>query len=70
MLASIIGAIIIYIIERKRIKNVSLGIKIISSLLYPIFIILQFIIDINALFLNNVAWDRIPHKGKKNSNNN
>ncbi len=66
IIVAIIGSIFIYIIEGKRIKNVSLWIKIKSSLLYPTFLILQFIIDVNALFLKKVSWDTIPHKGKNN----
>lgn len=69
ILVSIIGSIFIYIIEGKRIKNVSFKVKLKSSLLFPTFLILQFIIDVNALFLKNVSWDTIPHKGKNNRNN-
>ena len=48
----------------KRIKNVSIGLKILSILTFPLFLICQLVIDIHAVFQKNVKWDTIPHKGK------
>ena len=64
ILISILGAIFIYILENKRIKNVSIGLKILSILTFPLFLICQLVIDIHAVFQKNVKWDTIPHKGK------
>lgn len=65
ILTTILGSFLIYLIEYKRIKNVSIRMKILSSLTFPIFIIFQFIIDINLLFKKNIKWEIIPHKGFK-----
>lgn len=54
-------AIFIYILERKRIKNVSFGIKLLSILLFPIFTIINTFIVIVALFSKNLKWKTIPH---------
>ena len=57
----VINAILIFVVERKRIKNVSLWHKILISLFWPLFIGIQFLIDIQAFFSMNLDWKPIPH---------
>lgn len=56
-----IQAIIVFIAEHKRIKDVSFGKKILITLTWPLFLMLQFPIDIIALFCKNLGWKVIPH---------
>ena len=58
MLAS---AIVIFVAERKRIKNVSLKNKFFIALLWPIFLLIQLPIDVQAFFSKNLGWKPIPH---------
>lgn len=52
---------LLYIIEHKRIKNVSLGKKIASVLLIPFFLFLSVPMEFVALFTKHVKWSSIPH---------
>lgn len=54
-------AIISYIFERKRIKNVSLRVKISSILLWPVFCLLLVPLQLVALFTKKFAWTPITH---------
>lgn len=56
------SGILIFILERKRIKDVSLFKKIIMSFVWPIFMFLSIPIEIFALFSKNIGWKAIPHK--------
>ena len=58
----VISSIIIYIVERKRIKNVSLGIKILSTLIWPFFLVIATPAEFVAIFSKNLGWKEIPHK--------
>ncbi len=60
---------LIYFLERKRIKNVSFGIKLLSSIFWPLFLFIQFVIDIQALFSRNLGWKPIPHDDKTRIHN-
>ena len=60
-LTLLIPSIIIYIIERKRIKNVSLGIKIGSTLLWPLFLAIYIFQEVQAVFSPKLGWKEIPH---------
>ena len=53
--------LVIFVAERKRIKNVSLWYKIIISLFWPLFIYIQFPMDVQAFFSRNLGWKPIPH---------
>ena len=57
----VLNAIIIFIKERKRIHGVSFGKKIALTLIWPLFILIQFPIEIVALFSKNLQWKTIPH---------
>ena len=60
-LTLLIPSIVIYIIERKRIKNVSLGIKIGSTLLWPFFLAIYIFQEVQAVFSPKLGWKEIPH---------
>ena len=57
----ILGAVTIFVVERKRIKKVSFIKKALISILWPLFLSIQFIMDIQALFSKNLGWKPIPH---------
>lgn len=55
-------AILLFIIERKRIRHVSFGLKVLTVLLWPLFIALSTPIEVISLFIKNMKWKTIPHK--------
>ncbi|MBR1676456.1 MAG: glycosyltransferase family 2 protein [Clostridia bacterium] len=59
-------AILLYFLERKRIRKVSLPLKILSCLLFPFFMALSIILELIALFDKNVGWKSIPHSDTTN----
>ena len=65
-LLSTVGMILlaglIFFVERKRIKGVSLIKKILVSLLWPVFLMLQFPMDVQSFFSRHLGWKPIPHK--------
>lgn len=56
-----VSAVIIFIAERKRIKGVRFARKMLIVLLWPFFLAIQFLIDIQAFFSLNLKWRPIPH---------
>lgn len=60
------AAIITFIAERKRITGVSFGHKVLITLLWPLFVLIQFPIDIIAIFKKNLGWKPIPHEDTTN----
>ena len=58
---SLLNAVVIFIAERKRIRNVSFGLKLLVTFLWPLFLGIQFIMDVQAFFLRNLGWKPIPH---------
>ena len=56
------SAVLIFIMQRKRIPGVSLGKKILIALLWPLFLGIQLPIDVVAFFSRNLGWKPIPHK--------
>ncbi len=65
-LTTVLSSIIIYIIERKRIREVNLFVKIASSLIWPIFLFVSTPAEIVALFWKNMQWKAIPHTNTTN----
>lgn len=57
---------LLFIVDHKKIKGVSFIKKIGICLTYPIFMTIQFIIDIVALFSRKLTWKVIPHKDRTN----
>lgn len=62
----LLSAIICYIMERKRIKNVSLKVKITSTLLWPFFAMLLVPLQIQAMFTRKFVWKPIVHSDSAN----
>ena len=61
-----LSAIIIMIVERNRIKNVSFWKKVAVVVTWPIFTILAVPIELVALFSKNLTWKAIPHTDNTN----
>ncbi len=59
-----LSTVIIFVIERKRIKGVKLINKILISLSWPLFLAIQIPIDVQAFFSKNLGWKPIPHSDK------
>jgi hypothetical protein len=59
--ANFISAIVIFIAEHKRIQGVVWWRKVLITLLWPLFLMIQFPIDVVALFSKNLGWKVIPH---------
>lgn len=57
----VLQAIVVFVCERKRIQNVSIGKKILITLLWPLFNLIAVPLQIVALF-KKVEWKAIPHK--------
>lgn len=57
-------AVLVFIREGKRVIGVSLWKKLLISLAWPIFLLLQLPMDIQAFFSRNLGWKPIPHKDK------
>ena len=60
----VLSSIVIYIAERKRIKQVSLMTKILSTLLWPLFLMVAIPAEFVAIFSKNLGWKPIPHKNQ------
>lgn len=63
--STVIMAIILFIAEHKRIGKVNFFLKVAICLLWPLFVFIQFPIDLQALFAKNLGWKPIPHGDKK-----
>lgn len=51
-----------FIVYRKRIRHVNPILKILILIVWPLFLMIQWVIDIHALFSKNLSWDVIPHE--------
>ena len=60
----VLMAVAVFIIERKRIFGVSPAKKVLISLFWPVFLMIQLPIDVQAFFSRNLGWKPIPHKDK------
>lgn len=58
------GAIVVFVADRKRIKNVSFFQKVLVALCWPPFLGIQLFMDVQALFSKNLGWKPIPHSDK------
>ena len=59
-----LSAVLIFLVERKRIKKIGFFKKVLVVLCWPLFLIIQFLIDVQALFSLNLTWKPIPHHDK------
>lgn len=66
IISNFLIAVAVFIWEHKRIKNVKTGIKILTCLTYPFFRLLDWPMQIVALFSKNLAWKTIPHSDQTN----
>lgn len=57
-------AVIVFITCRKKIFHVSFGMKILITILWPLFLLLQFPIDFVAMCSKGLGWKVIPHEDK------
>ena len=56
-------AVLLLILERKRLHNISFGVALAGVLLYPIFLETRKWLDTVSLFTKNLGWKTIPHEG-------
>ena len=54
-------AVAIFVLEHKRIHNVSIPKRIGMALLFPIFMLVGYLLEIAAVFAKDVKWKPIPH---------
>ena len=57
----VLSAVLIFILENKRIHNVSIPKRIGMALLYPIFMLVGIFLEFVAVFAKDVQWKPIPH---------
>ena len=55
------SSVLIFVIERKRIRKVSFLYKVLISLIWPIFLAIQVPMDVQAFFSRKLGWKPIPH---------
>jgi hypothetical protein len=60
-IVTIFEAAACFIAAGKRVQGVSIFKKIILCIFWPLFLFLQFPIDIQAFFSKNLGWKTIPH---------
>ena len=60
-LVLVLSAVMIFILERKRVQNVSIPKRIGMALLYPIFMLVGIFLEFIAVFARDVQWKPIPH---------
>ena len=58
---TVLSTILLYILEKKRIGPMPIGLKIASVFLWPIFLFVSFPSEVVALFARNLGWKPIPH---------
>ena len=54
-------AVVVFIADRGRIQGVSLPKKVLITLLWPFFLLIQLPIDLQAFFSRNLVWKTMPH---------
>ncbi len=59
--STVLSAVILYILERKRIPKMSLGLKIVSIVLWPVFLLVSFPAEVVAVLKKDIGWKPIPH---------
>ena len=52
---------------RKRFGMVSTGKAVMALFTFPLFLLSQFILDIQAAFSKNLKWKQIPHTGRQDA---
>ncbi len=62
-LTMVLSAVLLILLERRRIPKVGFWKVLGSLLLWPLFLILNVYLDIVSLFVKNLVWKPIPHAG-------
>lgn len=60
-LSAVFVAVLLVILERKRIPKVRFFTMLAAILLWPFFLALNIVLDVVALFVKNLEWKVIPH---------
>jgi cellulose synthase/poly-beta-1,6-N-acetylglucosamine synthase-like glycosyltransferase len=56
-----LSAILLFVIERKRIPQMSFGVRLGAVLCMPLFMALSIPLDFISFFVKNLSWKTIPH---------
>lgn len=62
-LLTVLNAVLLVLLERRRIPRVGLGKMTAAILLWPFFLLVNIFLDVAALFLRELEWKVIPHVG-------
>ncbi|MBO4453172.1 MAG: glycosyltransferase family 2 protein [Clostridia bacterium] len=60
----ILSAVLVLLLERRRIHGVSFAKKVMIVLCWPVFMAIQLPIDVQAVLSRNLGWKTIPHNGE------
>lgn len=64
-LITVLSAILILMVEKKRIGKLKFGSTLLAVLLWPFFVLLNVFLDVAALFVKKLEWKPIPHSYNK-----
>lgn len=62
-LLTVLGAVLLVLLERGRIRRVGAGKLAAAVALWPFFLLINVFLDVAALFLRDLEWKTIPHVG-------
>ncbi len=62
---SVITYLLTMLCGRNRLRSIPLTKAAAGMLLFPLFLFIQFILDVQALFSDDLQWKPIPHTGRK-----
>ena len=62
-LLTVLGALLLVLLERGRIRRVGAGKLAAAVALWPFFLLINVFLDVAALFLRDLEWKTIPHVG-------
>ena len=60
---TVLGALLLVLLERGRIRRVGAGKLAAAVALWPFFLLVNVFLDVAALFLRDLEWKAIPHVG-------
>lgn len=64
-LLTVLNAVLLVLLERRRIPRVGPGKRTAAVLLWPFFLLVNVFLDVAALFLRELEWKVIPHIGTR-----
>lgn len=59
-----LSGVLLVLLERKRMRKASFFKVFAALLLFPFFLALNVVLDVASLFVKNLRWNEIPHKGQ------